>query len=276
MNISSWLINATKRLKDIGISSARLDAELILSQTMRKDRTYLHAHLDQTIDQRQIDIADARLSLRLERVPIAYIIGYKEFFGRKFNVSPDVLIPRPESEDMISLFLELTAGDIKPKTLIDIGTGSGCLGITTALERPNLRVILSDVSPAALKIAAKNADELNAKVSLQEQSLLSGQFEPLDYILANLPYVDNSWQVSPETRHEPASALFADKKGLELILKLIEQIPSHLNQNGLALLEADARQHQAIIEFAEQNGLELAAQKEMILALRPISAEPQN
>ncbi len=273
MNISSWLIEATKQLKDIGISSARLDAELILSHTMRKDRTYLHAHLDETIDQRQIDIADARLSLRLERVPIAYILGYKEFFGRNFSVSPDVLIPRPESEDMISLFLELTAGDIKSKTLIDVGTGSGCLGITAALERPNLRVILSDVSPAALKIAAKNADDLNAKVSLQEQSLLSGQFEPLDYVLANLPYVDNSWQVSPETRHEPAKALFAGSKGLELILELMEQVPLHLNQAGILLLEADTRQHPEIEIAADKLGLEVVARRGLILALRSIATK---
>ena len=157
MNISTWLIQATKQLKVIGITSARLDAELILANTLRKNRTYLHAHLDEEIDPRRVDIADARLSLRLDRVPLAYILGCKEFYGRKFTVSPAVLVPRPESEEMITLFLALTAGEIAPKTLIDIGTGSGCLGITAALERPSLRVILSDISPRAIKVAKKNA-----------------------------------------------------------------------------------------------------------------------
>ena len=112
MNISDWLRSATKRLKDIGIESPRLDAELILAETLRKPRTYLHAHLDEDIDPRRIDIAEARLDLRKDRVPIAYIIGHKEFYGREFHVTPSVLIPRPESEDIVTTFLDIAAGDI--------------------------------------------------------------------------------------------------------------------------------------------------------------------
>ena len=136
MDISTWLKLATKQLKDIGITSARLDAELLLAETLRKPRTYLHAHLNEDIDPRRVDIANARLDLRLERVPLAYILGYKEFFGRKFRVTPAVLVPRPETEDLMTIFLQLTEADIAPKTVIDIGTGSGILGITAALERP--------------------------------------------------------------------------------------------------------------------------------------------
>ena len=184
--ISFWLKNAAKSLKDAGIPSARLDAELILANTLRKNRTYLHAHLDEEIDPRRVDIANARLDLRLDRVPMAYILGYKEFYGRKFAVSPAVLVPRPESEDMISLFLDATAGEIEQKVLIDVGTGSGCLGITAALERTNISVILSDISKDALRITEKNADDHRARVKIQQQSLLNGQLEPVDYIFANL------------------------------------------------------------------------------------------
>ena len=165
---------------------------MILANTLRKNRTYLHAHLDEEIDPRRFDIANARLDLRLDRVPIAYILGYKEFYGRKFTVSPSVLIPRPESEDLISLFLELTASEIAEKVLIDVGAGSGCLGITAKLERSNLSVILSDISKPALNIAEKNANALNADVYIQQQSLLNGQLRPVDYIFANLPYVDKN------------------------------------------------------------------------------------
>ena len=221
MIISDWLKTATKSLKNIGISSARLDAELMLANTLRKNRTYLHAHLDEEIDPRRLDIANARLDLRLDRVPIAYILGYKEFYGRKFTVSPSVLIPRPESEDLISLFLELTASEITEKTLIDVGTGSGCLGITAKLERNNLSVILSDISKPALKITEKNADTLKADVTIQQQSLLNGQIRPVDYIFANLPYVDKDWDVSPELKYEPELALFAEDEGLKLISELI-------------------------------------------------------
>ena len=140
-------------------------------ETLRKDRTYLHAHQKEEIDPRRFDIAEARLQLRLEHIPLAYILGYKEFYGRQFKVSPSVLVPRPESEDMISLFLTLTNDDNSPKTLIDVGTGSGILGITAKLEKPSLRVILSDVNELALDIAAKNANNLNADVTIQQQSL---------------------------------------------------------------------------------------------------------
>ena len=95
MNISAWLDQAARQLREIGVDSARLDAELILANTLRKNRTYLHAHPESNIDPRRVDIANARLRLRLERVPLAYILGYRDFYGRRFTVSPQVLVPRP-------------------------------------------------------------------------------------------------------------------------------------------------------------------------------------
>lgn len=275
MTISEWLKAATKSLKNIGISSARLDAELMLANTLRKNRTYLHAHLDEEIDPRRLDITNARLDLRLGRVPIAYILGYKEFYGRRFTVSPSVLIPRPESEDLISLFLELTASEITEKTLIDVGAGSGCLGITAKLERNNLSVILSDVSKPALKIAEKNADTLKADVTIQQQSLLNGQIRPVDYIFANLPYVDKDWDVSPELKYEPELALFAEDEGLKLILELISQAPRCLTSNGLLFIEADPCQHNRIIDTAIKNGFKEEKRLNYILVLRLIRTQNQ-
>lgn len=268
MIISEWLKIATKSLKAENIPSARLDAELILANTLRKNRTYLHAHLDEEIDPRRFDIANARLDLRLDRVPIAYILGYKEFYGRKFTVSPSVLIPRPESEDLISLFLELTASEIAEKVLIDVGTGSGCLGITAKLERSNLSVILSDISKPALNIAEKNANALNADVHIQQQSLLNGQLKPVDYIFANLPYVDKNWDVPPELQYEPDIALFAEDEGLKLILQLISQVPRCLTSEGLLFIEADPQQHNRIIDEAMKNGFVKERVLNYILVLR--------
>ena len=273
MIISEWLKIATKSLKTANIPSARLDAELILANTLRKNRTYLHAHLDEEIDPRRFDIANARLDLRLDRVPIAYILGYKEFYGRKFTVSPSVLIPRPESEDLISLFLELTASEIAEKVLIDVGTGSGCLGITAKLERSNLSVILSDISKPALNIAEKNANALNADVHIQQQSLLNGQLKPVDYIFANLPYVDKNWDVSPELQYEPEIALFAEDEGLKLILQLISQAPRCLTPEGLLFIEADPRQHNRIINEAVKNGFVKERVLNYILVLRFTGAQ---
>ena len=273
MIISEWLKIATKSLKTANIPSARLDAELILANTLRKNRTYLHAHLDEEIDPRRFDIANARLDLRLDRVPIAYILGYKEFYGRRFTVSPSVLIPRPESEDLISLFLELTASEIAEKVLIDVGTGSGCLGITAKLERSNLSVILSDISKPALNIAEKNANSLNADVHIQQQSLLNGQLKPVDYIFANLPYVDKNWDVSPELQYEPEIALFAEEEGLKLILQLISQAPRCLTPEGLLFIEADPQQHNRIIDEAVKNGFVKERVLNYILVLRFTGAQ---
>ena len=273
MIISEWLKIATKSLKTANIPSARLDAELILANTLRKNRTYLHAHLDEEIDPRRFDIANARLDLRLDRVPIAYILGYKEFYGRRFTVSPSVLIPRPESEDLISLFLELTASEIVEKVLIDVGTGSGCLGITAKLERSNLSVILSDISKPALNVAEKNANALNADVHIQQQSLLNGQLRPVDYIFANLPYVDKSWDVSPELKYEPGIALFAEDEGLKLILQLISQAPRCLTPEGLLFIEADPQQHNRIINEAVKNGFVKERVLNYILVLRFTGAQ---
>lgn len=273
MIISEWLKIATKSLKTANIPSARLDAELILANTLRKNRTYLHAHLDEEIDPRRFDIANARLDLRLDRVPIAYILGYKEFYGRRFTVSPSVLIPRPESEDLISSFLELTASEIAEKVLIDVGTGSGCLGITAKLERSNLSVILSDISKPALNIAEKNANALNADVHIQQQSLLNGQLKPVDYIFANLPYVDKSWDVSPELQYEPEIALFAEDEGLKLILHLISQAPKCLTPDGLLFIEADPQQHNRIIDEATKKGFIKERISNYILVLRFVGAQ---
>lgn len=268
-SISVWLRDATKQLKDIGIESARLDAELILAHTIRRPRTYLHAHLDEEIDERRHDIANARLDLRLERTPLAYIIGHKEFYGRRFAVTPSVLVPRPESETMIEWLLEFTAEEITPKKLIDVGTGSGILGITARLERPNLDVLLTDVDPKALAIAERNADTLDALVQTRRDNLLDSQGYAADYILANLPYVDAAWDdTSPELLHEPQHALYANKGGLKLIEQLIPQLQRWLTPGGVALLEADPTQHTAITDYGTQHQLTPLGSRDYIIGLQ--------
>lgn len=268
MTISDWLRDATKQLKDIGIESNRLDAELILAHTLRKPRTYLHAHLDEEIDERRYDIANARLDLRLDRTPLPYILGHKEFYGRKFIVNPSVLVPRPESETIIEWLLELTSEEIAPKKLIDVGTGSGILGITAKLERPNLDVTLTDIDAKALAVAERNASTLHAPVHIRRDDLLATQGFKAEYILANLPYVDEKWDdTSPELRHEPRSALYAGDEGLRLIMRLLPQIARWLSPGGVALLEADSSQHARIIAAAQQETLVPIETRELIIAL---------
>jgi release factor glutamine methyltransferase len=270
--LSDWLKHANRQLADAGISSARLDAEIILAHTLGKGRTFLHAHGDALLESRLREIADARLQLRLDRTPIAYIVGHKEFYGRLFKVTPATLIPRPESEDIITLVKGLLPKSTSILTthqrLVDVGTGSGCLGITAKCEIPDLDVTLLDISRHALTVARKNAEKLHADVTTTRSDLLDHYPFSADFIVANLPYVDPSWQRSPETQHEPEIALFASDSGLHLIKKLIVQAPARLAAGGFLLLEADPRQHKAITAIAKDYGLHVHSSRGFIVCLK--------
>lgn len=261
--IKDWIKDATRQLIAAGIGTAKLDAEIILAHTLRKPRTYLHAHDDELIEPRRLEIADARLQLRIDRTPIAYIVGHKEFYGRPFKVTTATLIPRPESEAFIHLLKDIVPKNLPllPNNLqlVDVGTGSGCIGITAKLEFPELDVALIDISKHALNIAQANAKQLGADVAFERNDLLRGIQRHFDIIVANLPYVDRSWEVSQETHAEPELALYASHSGLALINQLIIQASQLLTPGGSLLLEADPRQHAAII--AECKRHELTYQK---------------
>ena len=263
--IKAWLDTASKQLRAADIPSATLDAELLLGDFLVKDRTWLIAHDTDAIDQADLERLNTALERRLQREPLAYIRGYKEFYGRKFTVSTDTLIPRPETEVMIDLLAPLVK---KGTRLLDVGTGSCAIAITAALEYPELSVDATDVSEAALEVAQKNAEALSAEVHFARSNLLDTVNGTYDMICANLPYVDRSWEVSKETRSEPSLALFADDDGLALIKQLIEQAPAHLSRSGFLLLEADPRQHDAIIEFAHGFGFDWYETQDFIVVLQ--------
>lgn len=259
--ITDWLAEATRQLVFADIPSARLDAELLLAHTLRKPRTWLHGHGDETLSERHREIANARLDLRLDRVPVAYIIGHKEFYGRMFKVTTATLIPRPESESLIALLNEALPRNhsLLPEALkvVDVGTGSGILGITAKLEHPELDVTLLDISRHALTVAQDNAATLNAEVSTLQSDLLTSYPFIADIVIANLPYVNPEWERSPETNHEPAEALFATNNGLSLIFELLIQSKEKVAYSGKLILEADPEQHPAIIKEATKYGLVL-------------------
>ncbi len=282
MVFQQWLHDSTEQLKDVDIASARLDAEVLFAHTLGVNRTWLIAHANDNIDDAHaLENANKLLAKRLQRVPIAYLTNHKEFYGRSFFVDESVLIPRPESEMMIDLLKEIYGEGRRKKEegrnsirLIDVGTGSGCLGITAKLELPALDVTLCDISDEALAIAHKNATTLKADVAITKSDLLSSFTilpSSFDVILANLPYVDADWERSPETDHEPSLALFADDNGLDLIKKCIQQSQRSLQKDGYLLLEADPCQHQEIIDYSYHYGFREAVVKDYTVALQLIS-----
>lgn len=272
--IHKWLAAAKTTLRTADVPTASLDAELLLAHALDVSRTWLHAHGEDSLPTAVAHTADALLDERVRRIPVAYLIGSKEFYGRDFAVTHDVLIPRPESEMMIELLKEILSKGSPWNDLIllvDIGTGSGCLGITAKLELPRLDVTLADISSGALTVARDNAETLHAAVHFSESNLLSN-LQPLTtsyhFILANLPYVDREWKTPPELNHEPALALFADEHGLQLINELLDQTPHRLEKNGYILLEADPEQHASIIARGQQNGLVLETVRDYIVVLQ--------
>lgn len=276
LSVKDWLADATRQLVFAEIPSARLDSELILAHTLRQNRSHLHAHDDEVITERDLEIANARLALRLDRVPVAYIIGHKEFYGRRFRVTTATLIPRPESEVLIELLAKAVPHNTallseRPLRLIDVGTGSGILGITAKLTYPELDVTLADMSRHALKIAEQNAKELEVDVTILQSDLLANFPFIADIIIANLPYVDPEWERSVETNHEPADALFASNNGKALIYRLLVQVQTKLASGGYLILEADPTQHSDIILEAKKCGLLLQDRQDYGLLLQKIT-----
>ena len=198
--------------------------------------------------------------------PLAYIEGFAYFYGRKFTVTPDVLIPRPETEDVVTLASSFCAQLQNPAKTLDLGTGSGCIAITLALEIPNTEITATDISPAALKIARRNWEQLawGHKITFQESNLFQGETlqqgltlknQKFDLICANLPYVDKTWPWLDHytLAHEPAKALYAPDHGLAIIKRLIREASPHLNQNGIIILEHDPSQLSTITTYAQKH-----------------------
>lgn len=267
MTIFDWLARATTLLRKKSVDSARLDAEMILTEVLSFygqrngmkhviPREFLLAHGDKKLPKPVDFHANRWLNLRRKRIPLAYILQRKEFYGRNFYVNPSVLIPRPESEQFFSILHELLPHDSVQKSLLDLGTGSGVLAITAKLELRDLHVFASDISEKSLAVAKQNATMLNAKVEFIQSNLFSDvpPDRTFDFVVANLPYVSKHWDVlrtSPELSAEPALALFAEDDGLELNKKCIQAAGDHLKNGGYLILEADPTQLDALSEFAK-------------------------
>ncbi len=232
------------------------DEIIIRSYVTGKPREFLIAHPEWQSEKKQEKQIEDLLQRRNRGEPLAYILGFKEFYGRRFKVSPDVLIPRPETENLIDVAISL-----RPKKILDIGTGSGCIAITLALELPESVVTGVDISDKALNIAKNNSLTLQTDVNFMKSDLLDS-IKDYDYdlIVANLPYVDKEWDwIDESLKYEPNDALFASDGGLELIKRLICESRDYFKKSNITdekylLLEADPCQHKKIAKFAKNHG----------------------
>jgi release factor glutamine methyltransferase len=247
------------------------EAVLLASHLLKKPKEYTLAHDDMILTKRQVRQLKKLFAKRQNHTPIAYLTGQKEFYGRNFRVNRHTLIPRPETEEIID-FICYKDGPCSKigKSVLDMGTGSGCIGVTLKLEYPELDLTLSDISGRALRVARKNARNLGADVKFKRSDLFKNlpNYITYDIIIANLPYVNPDWELPPDLKHEPKKALFAADKGLGLVKKLIQTAPAHLSPKGLLILELDPCQHQEIIRFAKKYRFKKIQTKDYVLTLK--------
>ena len=260
--ISVLLKHSTQRLAAVS-DSPRLDAEILLAHCLNKPRSYLYTWPEHTPEPQQVEEYTMLVQQRLRGQPIAYLIGYREFWGIRLKVTPDTLIPRPETELLVETALEYIASKQastkqKPVTILDLGTGSGAIAIALSSELPNAKVTATDKSEAALTVAQDNA-RLNKQQNIT--FLLSDWFsalstnEKFDLIVSNPPYIatDDHHLSQGDVRFEPQSALTSGLDGLNDIRHLIDRARHYLAADGLLLLEHGYNQGTAVRQLLDKN-----------------------
>lgn len=253
MTVSEWLHKNTALLRASGIDSARLDCLLLLEDVLGQNRARLLAHDRQELsDKTEVELNN-KITQRCRQTPLAYIRGKVEFYGRQFAVNQNVLVPRPETESIIELLKHISLP--ASPTIADIGTGSGCLAITTKLEIPQATVIGTDASAECLDIANQNALQLQADIMWLQGDLMQPLFRhKLSAVIANLPYVPSDYPVNAAARHEPILALHGGEDGMELYRIFWQQVAGLEQQPTHIITESLAYQHPAMDGLAQKSG----------------------
>jgi release factor glutamine methyltransferase len=259
-SIAEVLREASQMLEHAGVPESRREAGSLLSFVIGRDRTFLISHSEDELDNQQVEEFRVTIERRAAGEPLQYITGVQDFFGREFRVTPDVLIPRPETELLIEAALEVSKA---PQFICDVGTGSGCIAITLLCELHDARAVAVDKSPAALEIAKLNAQRLS--VAERAEFVVSDCFDSLDarefdLIVSNPPYVSAGHLagLQREVRdHEPLVALSPGPDGLTIIRRLVSQAPEFLKTNGHLIMEIGFDQGEAVQQLIEANVWEL-------------------
>ena len=275
-NLRTVIQETHRNLESAEIPDARLEAEVMVMDVMRMPRQAIFAEQESQVSPQQEEQLAAIVERRLTREPLAYILNYREFYGVNLLVNPDVLIPRPETETMVehALFMALMGMESREIVIADVGTGTGAIAVNLAIHLPAARIYASDAYDATLDVAAYNVRMHNVadRVTLLKGDLLEPLPEPVDVIVANLPYLptDRIPTLQPEIQWEPVAALDGGADGLDHIRRLLSQAATahggegaRLKPHGVILLEMDPEQ------FSEARSLASAAFPEAEITVEP-------
>lgn len=263
MTLAEWLAEASRQLTRAGRNEreSRQDLAALARWQLGWTTAEWLARLRDDVPAEFAATIAPLVARRARGEPVGYLTGEREFYGRTFRVTPDVLIPRPETELVVSEALgcldERNPGASIPPLVVDVGTGSGCIAVTIALEHPSARIMATDISAAALAVAEDNARRLGAsdRIRFSHGALLAGVDEPVDLIVSNPPYIattDRASLAADVVSYEPASALFAGEDGLSVVRQLIAGAPTSLRSGGHLVMEIGRGQAKDIARLIDE------------------------
>jgi release factor glutamine methyltransferase len=255
MTVGEALQAARLRLRDAGIDDAELEAEVLLRHALEIDRVHLYARLREPVDEERHAAFERLVERRLAHEPAAYIVGQREFYRVDLEVTPDALIPRPETELLVDEALRATPEG--PCTIADVGTGCGAIAVALATRLPGATIYAIDDSEQALALASRNVERLGlaSRLRLLHGDLLDPLPEAVDLVVANLPYVKTSdWEeLPPEIRdHEPRRALDGGPDGTTALERLLWSAPPHLRAGGMVLAEIGWDEGERLLAVARE------------------------
>lgn len=252
------ILNWTKQyFEEKGVDSPRLDAEVLLSHILKCDRIHLYVNFDRPLVGEELSSFRQMVKARAQRMPVAYILGEKEFMGHSFRVTPDVLIPRPDTEILVEEAIRLLAEKEAPR-IVDIGTGSGAILLSVLKGTEGSTGVAVDLSPAALAVAKSNGERLG--LADRAEFRLGDLYAPVDglfdAILSNPPYIPvrDMEGLSPEVKQEPEMALVGGADGLDFYRRLIDDAPRYLKEGGIVLFEVGIGEAQDVAELGKRRG----------------------
>ena len=256
--IGSILTWTTQYFSGKGIDSARLDAEILLSHVLQKERIYLYAHYDEPLNGPELAAYRELVKKRASRLSVAHILGQRSFMGFDFTINRHVLVPRPETEMLVETVMEDVPAD-GTASFLDLGTGSGAIVLSLLALRPHCTGTGVDISADGLAVARENGEKLGLteRVTWLESDLFAAvPPASYDWILSNPPYLtkEDMQHLEPEVRYDPPQALFGGDDGLELYRRIAVGAAAYLKENGCCAVEAGAGQSQAIARIFTETG----------------------